>query len=395
MGKRVAILIGAGAECSFGMPTGPVFKRETICNKNAPTLFKHINGDTRYDLSRFHVLSHNSHGTLWQTYVESNEVELSPRIKRIINKYSEIKEGKADAKGEKEIRKNFAEWFKEDYYNPIVDEQFDPNSIAKHLKEYLEKGAFYSYIDSLFNYLRSPETYTKECSKVMKLYYNSFLSIAEKLVDDKFLDQDLGQKEYREYLLKAINDGVDARIKNNSNEDTYYSIIANAVREHKDCEFDIITTNYTSFAEKMIPELKDRISYPHGRLELFENLHTKEVKRLDEFKEGDIIFPFIFIQSGVKPIVAPYQIEQFAKAKNAIEEADTLIVLGYGINKDDDHINAMLRERISRNAKIVYLEYTGDVSKADRIVNILNVSKDKIEFLKTDNLKETLDKLVR
>ena len=58
----------------------------------------------------------------------------------------------------------------------------------------------------------------------------------------------------------------------------------------------------------------------------------EKIGKISEFDGNDFIFPFIFIQSGVKPIVNHYQIHEFEKASNMIINSDELFVLGYGIN---------------------------------------------------------------
>ena len=62
-----------------------------------------------------------------------------------------------------------------------------------------------------------------------------------------------------------------------------------------------------------------------------------------EEHDNEIIFPYILIQSGVKPIISPFEIKNFNKACDALEKADYLIILGYGLNSDDEHITTMIR----------------------------------------------------
>ena len=98
-------------------------------------------------------------------------------------------------------------------------------------------------------------------------------------------------------------------------------------------------------------------AYLHGKLKWFEEIFTKRVDELQNFFEEDLIMPFIFIQSGIKPIVSPMQLREYSKALDAIDNSDYLIILGYGINSDDEHISNIIRERILGNKKVICFIY--------------------------------------
>ena len=98
-------------------------------------------------------------------------------------------------------------------------------------------------------------------------------------------------------------------------------------------------------------------AYLHGKLKWFEEIFTKRVDELQNFFEKDLIMPFIFIQSGIKPIVSPMQLREYSKALDAIDNSDYLIILGYGINSDDEHISNIIRERILVKKKVICFIY--------------------------------------
>ncbi|MEG0276763.1 MAG: hypothetical protein RR630_07030, partial [Coprobacillus sp.] len=54
-------------------------------------------------------------------------------------------------------------------------------------------------------------------------------------------------------------------------------------------------------------------------------------------------FPFLLAQSMIKPIIHPYQIKEYHKAIESLENANFLVILGYGLNEDDNHVNALLK----------------------------------------------------
>lgn len=81
-------------------------------------------------------------------------------------------------------------------------------------------------------------------------------------------------------------------------------------------------------------------------MNLFESLKSKRISKLTDFSADDFVFPYILIQSGIKPIVNGYQIHEFEKAVRMIDESEELFILGYGVNSDDEHITNLLRTRL-------------------------------------------------
>ena len=115
----------------------------------------------------------------------------------------------------------------------------------------------------------------------------------------------------------------------------------------------VINLNYTSFAEKIIGLDRENIAYLHGKLGLFEELKTKRIGELSELDVDETVFPYLLVQSGIKPIISPRQIEEFGKAANWMRKADMIVILGYGVNSDDEHISNFLRWRIDNDKRVV------------------------------------------
>ena len=249
-------------------------------------------------------------------------------------------------------------------------------------KLFLERANFFSFADSLFNYVRKPELYPKETAKVMKLYYAAYNCIMEKMdlrIEELTADNAraeltiiLNNISNKKYFITKLEQYNKAK-----KEDLYYDMIS---KFKSNFDINVITTNYTPFAQNMIGLLDDEIAYVHGKLDWFENIKTKEVKILSEHLDDSIIFPFIFVQSGVKPIISPVQLREYVKAMKFLEEADLVIILGYGINSDDEHILNMLRERDKTRGNIIYLKYVEEKTKHEA-ESILNQANDNIKEL--------------
>ena len=167
--------------------------------------------------------------------------------------------------------------------------------------------------------------------------------------------------------------------------DNYYGVIKNYIDKY---DFNIVTTNYTTLCENITGVKADEIAYIHGKFGWFENprsleiidINTDEIKYHQGIKGGDIYFPYIFIQSGVKPIVDRIQIREFSKMIEFFEKAD-VIIIGYKFNPDDNHINSIIRSFICDGKRIKYFIYDNDLKKDD-IKKRLRIDKtyDNLEY---------------
>lgn len=130
------------------------------------------------------------------------------------------------------------------------------------------------------------------------------------------------------------------------------------------------------------------IAYFHGKLNLFESPYEMKVYDItndDDASELSNIyyFPYIFIQSAIKPIVEKKQIIEYSKAINFLEESKCLIIIGYKINCDDNHINSIIRDFLLKH-KVIYFDY--DNSSEDNILKKLRVEKcDNFEYISINN----------
>ncbi|OLA09607.1 MAG: hypothetical protein BHW12_03945 [Coprobacillus sp. 28_7] len=418
MEKNITFIIGAGAETSkYKLPSGPTFKKNIILSKNAKSVFELLNKKT-FKIIDGILLRYNANSTLYQTLTETqnNEIKCTSIFNdNVIKNYMNYKKNNTNEDKNK-ISKKFQNLFKRNIYDALKNNKTE-NEI---LKFYLENLSFCSYVDSLFNYLRDYNMYPKECSRVVKLYFSAFLSIVSKLgVDDDFIDENKNNDilTNRMKLNNLINDSINKIIdkeqkernsrqkKCNDNDLNYYVIIKDLISEiqkekanKKNIYF--ITTNYTEICQRVININNDDIAYVHGKLDLFENLDTKEIKHITEFNENDIIFPYLMIQSGIKPIISPYQLNEWFKAICFVNKSKYVVLIGYGINSDDEHITNVLRYYV-KDRKIlifIYSKYDEDkdyISQKNKILNIFKNNTDNFYFYKTSEFKHILNCIIK
>ena len=95
---------------------------------------------------------------------------------------------------------------------------------------------------------------------------------------------------------------------------------------------------------------------------------TKE----DKIKKTDLIFPFLYTQAPIKPIIEPRIIKEYAKALEYLNEIDCLVVVGYSLSTNDNHINAFLRDFVMKQGKrFIYCDYKkGNFNPAETTTQI-------------------------
>lgn len=164
-----------------------------------------------------------------------------------------------------------------------------------------------------------------------------------------------------------------------NNDKKYYDILKNFLdsSEENNCRYFVTTTNYTDYVSEIFGTTNT--AYLHGKLKWFEDLKTLQVfdceddneyDKLLEIAETQIkskqtrLIPFIMIPSGVKPLICKKQINEFKKFSDDLDKSDYLVIVGYNLNSEDNHINSIISSWLRENEKhkVIYLNYIGDKS---------------------------------
>ncbi len=360
--KQVTFLLGSGCEGKnqLELPSGVTFKRDTIFAENVAELVYAINFKKQPEIINGSIITHRNSSILYQTIREHglDSFRFSRNDKKIIEKYLELKNSNRGIKKEKDISKKFSKIYNDKFFKVIKENNYE--SMSENVRFFLNNACFYAFVDSQFNYLRKPELYKEETNRVIKLYYAAYLCIIRHLFNDdenqsfeKIINSHSSIINKRK-ALAALVQSAQKRIFDEKHDKKYiyYNMIKEFIRKHTDYKIGIVTTNYTEFAQTFTGITPEHMSFVHGKLDLFESVNSKLSDQLTAFPESEFVFPFIFIQSGIKPIVNSKQISELGKAAQMIENADELYVLGYGINTDDEHITNLLRERLHSGKKI-------------------------------------------
>lgn len=368
----------------LGLKCGVDFKVDTILCKDVKDFILNVNKNNKNyfaKLTNGSVVTKNNTRILYDALLsDTNEFILDDNIKKKFpimdgDDWKSIKQymdSKLNKSNEDSVYKNFKQVFENKIINSINDiSKLEPDKDKDYdnKKKTIENLRFYSNIDAKFNYLSNYESYKNECVKVIKLYYSAYLSILKKMLGSSFNDL-LKSTDIRGDLYRYLNNYY----KDNEPSTGYYSIIKKFNNNIK----TVVTTNYTSICDRILGK---KCIHIHGSMLEFEKLKTKEIKNINEFNDyDDIIFPYILIQSGIKPIIHPKQIKFLYDAYKSLSSSKYVIVLGYTFSCDDEHIINMFREILKKNnVRLVYLKY---VEKDD------NKESEKIKEVENGKLKK-------
>lgn len=355
---KVSFLFGAGAECfSFNMPTGVEYQRNTLLcenfgkvyGKSLKNYFKETFFNKGYKYTKHHVNSGNIvyysilENLIRQKYENKSIKEINQLIKN-----SRKKDVVNDLKG-------YFNKSNQKLSNPFLTELLENRDI--------DKIGFAGILDSLFYNIINPAKFSQiQFSKIINYYWNCYFYLVDKIIET-FQKNNIDLSELEDFIDKKTNKLCYKKLLSNIDKFTkklyrlkpfikenfknsYYFNISNKLEELKEkiSLSGIFTTNYFLFSEI----INDDVVYLNGKLSLFEYPELLEVRDYlkEEADNKKIFFPFIFGQSYTKPIVCKNQITEFNKFNEKLESSDCLIILGYNINDDDNHINSFLHNFI-------------------------------------------------
>ena len=186
---------------------------------------------------------------------------------------------------------------------------------------------YQSLIDSHFRYLFSPRTEWAKFSKMV-----IFL------------------RATREYIVKQLNEVGDLP------DNGYYHDLEKC--KQLGLEVSAIgTSNYNSLIEKISEDLDFEIpavQHLNGGVTDYYNPYKNSViseEDPDKVPEDQIHVPFVLTQSGLKPLTSVDMSRRYVELYDEYVECDRLVVVGYGFNIDDSHINGLFRKLIEEEGK--------------------------------------------
>jgi hypothetical protein len=159
-------------------------------------------------------------------------------------------------------------------------------------------------------------------------------------------------------------------------EDSYYHRIPD--------DAAVFTMNYTTAVGRVITarNIDARIApiYLHGKHTECFDLLTGELNP----ESGGI--PFLMPQTSSKPIVSVETVRRLSAFLRAADVAEHLVTIGYGFNKDDDHVNNMIFDCMLRNSALhVTILSRDDINASAGVTRLRQRFKDRIRTEKVSH----------
>ena len=392
--KQITFFFGAGAEAVFDMPLGAQYTLDTILSKRSQMMaaLKDFYSDRTNDYSSNHVVRHlftdDSHTfreivhraarTLWEC--ESNMDSNSKRIVEL-SKYDPKDTAAAKAFFE-EVKKVF------DYVVIDIDKPRDtskrPQQIKKDGSPYstlLDKFSYYGSVEKDFSTIISPkEAGTHRFWRLINYFWSAYFSIIIPVLDLSLKYRN--NKEYIKNKYMYILTNLDEVVRYISS-DEFRSEIAPKYQNSYYCKLKqafpnstAITTNYTPFLEFAKFEETIFLAGKLSQFEIPEELRVIEIGDNEDIA-NKFIFPYMSTQAPLKPIVDCVQLKEYSKFIDTLDNTDVLVIIGYNINDNDNHINALLRDFLIRKPtnRIAFSQFVKVVDEFDQERTISSVAK--------------------
>ena len=332
--RNICVLFGAGAEYCFNISGGVNFASKVL-GIGTTEMDEAIEEYFRNNVSSF---AHHDWYPKYGKYSWKYEhlVEAAVRKRLMDNNYQTKKEYDDDVKEK-------------------VSDLLKPENEVKRNKILEENSSYMGLIDEQFHTIISPRVLgPQKFWNVIECYTRAYLLIIGEMIAKEGISE-LTKEDYLK-ILQNPKESFDKALNfcnKQKSKKSYYSILAN----EENPNIKVITTNYTPLCREISGLCDEKIAAIHGKLNWFEspyNLQIYDICR--EQLPNELCFPYMFIQSGIKPIVDAIQINEYAKMLQFLRESERLMIVGYRLNSDDNHINGIIRE-YSNHKEVIYLDY--------------------------------------
>ena len=144
----------------------------------------------------------------------------------------------------------------------------------------------------------------------------------------------------------------------------------------------VATTNYNRFIEDI---LGNKVSFLNGSTETWYDPYLNRIGSRDFIKteENHILVPLMFTQSGTKPMTSIDMSIEYVDTYRGWQEADKIVVVGFGFGADDEHINGIIRNLIDIDNKPIKIVTVKSDKTKDELLKDYAI---KLKTLKCNNI---------
>lgn len=215
---------------------------------------------------------------------------------------------------------------------------------------------YQSLIDSNWRYLYSPKT---DWAKFCKI--NVFLNTT---------------RRYIQSIADKFGETISA-------SHGFYHDIAEIKKTHE--ILSVGTTNYNTFIESVSGE---NIYYLNGSVNDFYDPYLNSIQSMAEAIESEhFTVPFLFTQSGIKPLTSIKMSERYVDLYNNLKDSDSIATVGYGFNSDDGHINGMFRSLIEDEEKELMIFHYVENFSSDSDLKLQAHYQERLRLKSYDRLR--------
>ncbi|MBH0175663.1 SIR2 family protein [Fictibacillus sp. 23RED33] len=202
---------------------------------------------------------------------------------------------------------------------------------------YCQAMDYQALIDSHFRYLYNPKAQWAKFSRIA-----IFLHTVQRYITNHVRVDEMKISEGPGYYHDLLNMG------------NYFELKA------------IGSTNYNNFVQRVIAETEIEavpVFHLNGSVNEYYDPYKNAIltEPTAEDRQGRILVPFMFTQSGVKPLTSVDMSRKYVDLYDYFVSSDAVCVIGYGFNGDDGHINGMFRSLVEQeNKRLFIFHYKSD-----------------------------------
>lgn len=394
--RKITFFFGAGAEAVFGMPMGAQYTLDTILSERSQmieALRSFYKGKTNEYSTTYvgqYLFNQDSH-TFREIISRAAEAlskkpsDIDEESKKVVDCFNyDPKDKDAERAFFAEVRKVF-EYVVIDIDKPSAEgkrPQFISgiNVPTKYLS-LMEKFSYYGSVEKDFSTIINPkEAGSRRFWRLINYFWSAYFSIIIPVLN--LSSKYCGNVEYNKNKYAYILTNLDEIVRyiysdefrseiDKKYQSSYYSKLKRVFPNST-----AVTTNYTPFLE--FAEFAETM-FLAGKLSQFEIPEELRVVEIggNEDISNRFIFPYMSTQAPLKPIVDCVQLKEYSKLIDTLGNTDILVIIGYNINDNDNHINALLRDFLIRKPtnRIVFSQYVKNGDEFHSKTAISNVAK--------------------
>ena len=220
-------------------------------------------------------------------------------------------------------------------------------------------------IDNYFRYIMSPKTDWAKFTKMflfLRAAYDAITS-KENPLSDEALEKKKKNSYYHDIIAELNKDNARVEIKALASTN-YHDYYGRLVKLSNEREIEDGTLDEASLEEKF-----GKVMRLNGGVGEFYNPYKNSLVKREPVKtttkqdnkqnlflyQDQLVTPFFFTQSGIKPITAIDVSCLYTEMYSKFKESDIIVVIGFNFNSDDNHINTIIRDLVENHNKTLVI----------------------------------------